>query len=166
MEKISLLNDKIINCLKSAKMQATERNSILEQLYQQSNVTRSQFVEEMKQLVRRLNDDVNANILRIIAFDKYLKNKTVTYTVSGTVFSNDWNSTKTKIVSGLVHATSEAEAQQLFCRSWQYDSKWHSAEADDFSAIEMSYKEAESNLLKDKSYQRHLNILAKQRAAV
>lgn len=166
MEKISLLNDKIINCLKSAKMQLTERNSILEKLYTESNVTRSQFVEEMKQLVRQLNDNVNAHILRIIEFDKYLKNITVMYKVSGTVFSNNLPPNKTKIVNGLVHAKSEEEAQQLFFKKWQFDSKWHSAEADDFSAIEMPYKESVSIMLKDKSYQRHLTKLAKQRATV
>ena len=147
-------------------MPTAQSNSILEQLYKQSNKTRSQFVEDMKQLVRQLNDNVNQNILHIIGFDKYLKNKTVTYKVSGSVFSNSWNSTKTKVVDGLVQAKSEAEAQQLFFESWQYDSKWHSAEADDFFAIELPNNFAESKRYNDKSYQKYLTSKAKQKAVV
>lgn len=166
MEKISLLKTKIINCLQSSKMPTAQSNSILEQLFKQSGKTRSQFVEDMKQLVRDLNKNVNANILNIISFDKHLKNKTVTYKVSGTVFSNDWNSTKTKIVDGLVDAQSENEAQQLFFESWQYDSRWHSVEANDFSAIELPYNFSQSKRYNDKSYQKYLTSKAKQKAAV
>ena len=72
----------------------------------------------------------------------------------------------TKIVDGLVQAKSEAEAQQLFFESWQYDSKWHSAEADDFFAIELPNNFAESKRYNDKSYQKHLTSKAKQKAVV
>ncbi len=107
------------NCLRAHNMGTSKRNSILEELYTQSKKTRSQFVEEMREIARK-QSNANASIARVIKFEQYLKNKEVPFAYKGKGYEGN----KMIDVEGVMWARSEKEAYdrlETYSDQYQYN---------------------------------------------
>jgi len=135
------------NCLRAHNMGTSKRNSILEELYKDSKKTRSQFVEEMREIARK-HSNANASIARVIKFEQYLKNKEVPFSYSGIIWVDECNdsdsnndlpdSTTTEQVEGVVFAHNKQMAFNAI------EEKYFNANTyeDDFLIEEISVKQA------------------------